>query len=349
MKHSVRWSACVLVAASIAAGSPALAAGNSFVKKNLVSDQAGVAPHRDPKLVNAWGIAFAPGNPFWVNDAGTGVSTLYDGKGVKSSLVVTIPRPPGQTAHSNPTGMVYNPTRDFVFGGWAKTFLFDTEDGTISGWYPSDGSNAQLIVNNSKTEAIYKGLALGTASGKHYLYATNFHAGRVETYDSTFKRVFAGKFVDPHLPRGYAPFGIAAIGSSLYVTFAKQDADKEDDVPGAGNGYVDIFDTRGNLLRRLVSRGHLNSPWGIVRAPRGFGPFGGAILVGNFGDGRIDAYSPNGTFLAALKNHAGNPITIDGLWGLTFGGARNAPAGTLYFTAGPHDEAHGLFGSITPG
>jgi uncharacterized protein (TIGR03118 family) len=250
----------------IAAGGPALGAGNSFVRKNLVSDQIGAAAHRDPKLVNAWGIAFAPGNPFWVNDAGTGVSTLYDGKGVKNSLVVTIPRPPGQSAHSNPTGMVYNPTSDFVFGGWAKLFLFDTEDGTISGWYPTDGSHAQLIVNNSSAQAIYKGLALGTAAGKHFLYAANFHAGKVEAYNSIFHRVLLSKFVDPNLPKGYAPFGIARIDAHLFVSFAKQDADKEDDVPGAGNGFVDIFDTSGNLVRRFVSRGHLNSPWGIVRA-----------------------------------------------------------------------------------
>jgi uncharacterized protein (TIGR03118 family) len=338
-------SAGLLTFASLAAHAAPV---NDYVVTRLVSDQAGKAQHLDKQLVNAWGIASAPGSPFWVNDNGTGVSTLYDGNGVKQPLVVTIPSPhPG--AVSAPTGMVWNPTTDFVFQGWAQIFLFDSEDGTISGWFSSDGTKAKTIVNNSKRSAIYKGLALGAAGGKNYLYATNFHAGKVEVYNGNFARAtLAGDFSDPAIPAGFAPFGIANIGGALYVTYATQDADKHDDVPGPGNGFVNIFDTQGRLLKHFVQRGHLNSPWGVVRAPKGFGRFSGAILIGNFGNGQIHAYGPNGGFLGTLRNDAGKPVTIGGLWGLTFGGAKNAPIGTLYITAGPGGEAHGLFGSIAP-
>jgi uncharacterized protein (TIGR03118 family) len=206
-----------------------------------------------------------------------------------------------------------------------------------------------LAVDNSKSEAIYKGLAMGTNSHGNFLYATNFHAGTIDVFDSKFAPTqLSGSFQDLALPAGYAPFGIRNIDGNLWVTFALQDADKEDDVSGPGHGFVDVFDTDGHLLNRFASRARLNSPWGLTRAPFGFGQLSGDILIGNFGDGKINAYRSNGTFDGTLQGHPGKPLVIEGLWSLQFGGALNSDAQTLYFTAGIKDEAHGLFGSIAP-
>jgi uncharacterized protein (TIGR03118 family) len=356
--------ACVLAAlpAPLLLSSCGDGGGSTIVyqRTNLVSNVAGLAATTDPNLVNAWGIARNPTGPFWVADNGTGVSTLYDGSGdlfpVGMPLVVSVPPPEGSApgAGSAPTGIVFNGTSDFVVTEGENSspalFIFSTEDGTISGWSPNvDATAAILTVDDSDEETIYKGLAIGTNADGNFLYATNFHGNEVAVYDRTFAEVdLAGSFTDPSLPAGFAPFGIQNISGALYVTYAKQDADGEDDVPGPGNGYVDVFDTDGNLIGRFASQGSLNSPWGLALAPPDFGPFSNAVLVGNFGDGRVNAFDPvSGDFLGQLTGDDGSAITIDGLWGLSFGNGGNAGAeDVLFFTAGINDEQDGLFGSI---
>jgi uncharacterized protein (TIGR03118 family) len=255
-----------------------------------------------------------------------------------------------------PTGIVFNSTSDFVISEGTQSapsvFIFATEDGTLSGWsQPVDVTTAILKVDNSAGGAIYKGLALANNGSGNFLYATNFHAGRVEAFDGSFApATLSGSFTDPDIPAGFAPFGIAEIGGNLFVTFAKQDANKQDDVRGPGNGFVDVFDANGTFVRRFASQGTLNSPWGMVLTPAGFGALGNMLLVGNFGDGRINAFDPSsGQFLGQLTDGT-NPITIEGLWGLEFGnGANGGDANTLFFTAGPGDETHGLLGSLQAG
>jgi uncharacterized protein (TIGR03118 family) len=331
-----------------------------YQQTNLVSDLPGVATVTDPHLVNAWGMSHSSTSPWWISDNGAGVSTLYNGSGTPfppgSPLVVTIPPPLGSPAGTiaTPTGNVFNSisgfavTKNGVSGRAA--FLFATEDGTISGWSPAvDPTNAILAVDNSASGAVYKGLAPGSNSFGDFLFATNFHNGTVDVFDSHFAPTsLAGSFADPGIPAGFAPFGIANLGGQLYVTYAKQNAEKHDDVAGPANGFVDIFDTNGNLIRRLVTRGRLNSPWGLTFAPADFGQFSNDLLVGNFGDGRINVVDPNtGEFLDQLRDRDNRAITIDGLWGLAFGNGANAgPTNTLFFTAGIDDEAHGLFGSL---
>ena len=347
-----------------------------FRQTNLVADRPHHALFTDTHLVNPWGIAASPTGPFWISDNGTGVATVYDGAGMAQPpppaipLVVTIPLPPGQTGQAAPTGVVFNenPVEFTVVnlpdqppdlpgpGTHVPTnaaFLFATEDGTISGWNPAaDPTHAILEVNNSPT-AVYKGLALGSSGSSRgssdFLFATNFRSGNVEEYDSNFQ--FVRSFTDPSLvARHYAPFGIADLNGQLYVTFARQDKARHDDVKGAGHGFVDVFDTGGNLVKRLVSRGKLDSPWGLALAPSGFSKFGGDLLVGNFGDGRIHAYDPvTGQFRGEFVRRPGVPLVIDGLWGLHFGNnAQAGPSDTLFFTAGVNGEKHGLFGSLTP-
>ena len=339
---------------------PTVIAGMAVLQTDLVSDVAG-ATTVDPQLVNAWGIARGPTTPFWVAAAETGVSTLYDGEGhpfpVGAPLVVTIPPPAGspEGTLAAPTGLVFNGTSDFVITSGshsaASAFIFATENGTISGWNLNVSVGAAILaVDNSADEAIYKGLALGSNTAGNFLYATDFHNGHVDVFDKTFTAAtLSGSFADPSIPAGFAPFGIASIEGSLYVTYAKQDDDREDDVKGPGNGFVDVFTTSGTLVRRFVSQGRLNSPWGVVRAPAGFGSLADAILIGNFGDGHINAYDAStGQFRGALTD-GHNPISIDGLWGLSFGnGASAGGVNTLFFTAGPGDEEHGLFGSLQP-
>jgi uncharacterized protein (TIGR03118 family) len=328
-----------------------------YRRVNLVSDIPGVALRSDPHLVNAWGIAFFDTSPVWIANNGTGSSTLYLGDGTPAPspaapLVVTIPSP-AAGATSAPTGLVNNGTPGFLVTANGKSgpslFIFATEDGTIAGWNPTvDRLNAVIAVNDSDKEAVYKGLATGACGGKACLYATNFHAGVVEMYDSSFQ--FLKSFTDPSVPLGYAPFGIQNINGDLYVTFALQDDDKKDDVKGPGNGFVDVFSTDGAFKSRFASNGALNAPWGLALAPPSFGRFAHRLLVGNFGDGRINAFDfPSGTFEGALKDTLDLPMVIDGLWGLKF--ASGGPSGRknhLLFTAGIADEDHGLFGFIRP-
>jgi uncharacterized protein (TIGR03118 family) len=320
----------------------------NFVQTNLVADTAGAAAHKDADLVNAWGIAFAPGGPFWIADNGTGVSTLYDSTGATAGPPVTVPPPAGSTAASTPTGTVFNgnPNEFLVNGpGTAAFFIFATEDGTISAW--DGGASAVRKVDNSAASAVYKGLALANNGGTDSLYATDFRHGDVAVFNSSFQP--AGTFTDTALTNmGFAPFGIQNIGGDLFVTFAKQDAAKHDDVAGVGNGFIDVFKPDGTMVKRLVSNGPLNSPWGLALAPAGLGSFAGDLLVGNFGDGAINAFDPsNGNLVGPLKDTSGNPVVIDGLWALAFGGGgASGDPNTLFFTAGPGGEMHGLFGSL---
>jgi len=306
----------------------------------------------DPDLVNPWGIVHSPTSPFWIADNGSGLSTLYTGSGAKVPLTVTVPPPGGAPGPSAPTGIVFNPTSDFqVAASKPAHFIFDTEDGTIAAW--ASGTSAILEVDNSGSSAVYKGLALANNGSGNFLYASNFHAGTVDVFNSSFtKTSLSGSFTDPSMPAGYAPFDIQNLGGDLYVTYAKQNAAKHDDVAGPGNGYIDVFDLNGDLLRRLVSNGPLDSPWGLTIAPTGFGTYGGDLLVGNFGDGTIDVFNPlNGHFINTLDGPGNVPVVIQGLWGLEFGnGASGGSADTLYFTAGIPGggavEDHGLFGSL---
>jgi uncharacterized protein (TIGR03118 family) len=313
---------------------------------DLTSDIPNVGAFNDTHLVNPWGLSVSPSGPWWVSDNGTGLSTLYIATGAPQGLVVTIPGVGGNTG--TPSGTVYNGTSDFKIHGTPAVFLFVSEDGNLSGWYA--GTSANLVLNTPN--AVYKGLALASAGGANYLYAANFHNNSVDVFDANFASHSFGSnaFQDSTVPTGYAPFNVQNIGGGkLAVTFAKQDANKHDDVPGRGNGYVDIFDTSGNLLTRLQHNIYLNSPWGIAVAPAsGFGGFGGDILVGQFGSGAILAYTPAGVFSGILLDPASLQLQIDGLWALAFGNGGSAgPTTTLFFTAGAFGEAHGILGSMT--
>ena len=325
----------------------ATAQTNAYQQTNLVSDQAGMANHTDPKLINPWGIAFFPGQPFWIADNNSGFSTLYDGSGNIDPLVVTVPPPAGSNAPATPTGIVANSTTGFLAGGTPSLFIFDTEDGTISGWN-GGSSNAILEVDHSSSGAVYKGLALITNSTGTFLLATNFNSGRVEVYDNNFQAsALAGSFTDPTIPANFAPFGIQTLSNGqVVVTYAMQDAAKHDDQKGLGHGYVNVFDTSGNLIRRFASAGLLNSPWAVVRAPENFGLFSTRILIGNFGDGHISGFDSLGVLHGQLGDATFKPISIPGLWGLSFGNAAGSDPSKLYFTAGPNDEANGLFGFL---
>jgi uncharacterized protein (TIGR03118 family) len=340
---------------------------NAYVVTPLVSDLSGQAAVTDPNLKNSWGVAFTPAaSPFWIADNATGLATLYDGDGTIVPLVVTIPcpSPAGQgsacPANASPTGVVWNPTTAFLVPTTttASHFIFDSEDGTISAW--AAGSAATIAVNNSTVPnatngAVYKGLVVGINVNGVFLYATNFRAGTIDVFDTNFNQVtpgtagkIDGTFTDPRIPAGFAPFGIQNINGDLFVTYAKQNAQKHDDVAGIGNGFVDVFDTDGNFLRRFASHGLLNSPWGVARASFAFGRFSGDILVGNFGDGKINVFDSDGNFRGQLRDTSGAPLSIDGLWTLTLGGGAKSSSDTLYFTAGPNNETDGLFGTITP-
>jgi uncharacterized protein (TIGR03118 family) len=349
---------------------PASAAGGgiatrSYVQANLVSDIPGLAAHTDANLKNPWGTSVGPGSPIWVSDNHAGVATLYDGAGNPEPRVVAIPAPPsaGNGAVGAPTGQAFNTfdstSSNFVISKDGHSgpafFLFATEDGTIAGWNPNvDAAHAIIAVDRSNATdsvgdvgTLYKGLALVTTPAGKFLYASNFRFGTVDVFDSHFNLV--NSFTDPTVPAGFAPFGIHNIGGKLFVTFAKQGPGKEDDAARPGNGFVDVFASNGDLLQRLVSGGKLDSPWAVTVAPTTFGAFGGDILVGNFGDGRINAYDPTtGEFRGELSRPGGGPIVIDGLWGLRFAPATSAGPNRLFFTAGLNDEAYGLFGTIVP-
>lgn len=331
----------------------------SFKQTNLVSDGFVPAATTDPNLINPWGVSFSPTGPFWVSDNGTGVVTIYDGAGKPVSIagnpVITVAAPPGQSAPSAPTGQVFNSAGegfDISANGHtaSSVFLFATEDGTISGWNPKvDAGHTVIAVDNSQggNGAVYKGLAIGTAGGETFLFAANFRNGTVDVFNKDFKQV--NSFTDPDVPQGFAPFNVQVLDDKLFVTFAKQNEQKHDDVAGAGNGVVDEFDLHGHLLNRVASSGTLDSPWGLAIAPDTFGKFAGDLLVGNFGDGTINVFNPdNDHFLGQLTGTDGKPVTIGDLWALIPGnGSNGSDPNKIYFTAGIQKEAHGLFGSLT--
>jgi uncharacterized protein (TIGR03118 family) len=296
----------------------------------------------DPTLINPWGLASGPAPGFWIGVNGSGLALVFDGNGMRrTDIAVTI------QGDGSVTGVTFNPGTGFN----GDRFLFASEDGTFSGWRPAlglTGTAERFTVADPAN--VYKGAAYASVGGSDYAFLANFRTGAIDVFKGeTGAPDLTGRFTDPNLPAGYAPFDVAVLGGAVYVTYAVQDVSMRDDDPGAGHGIVDRFDLNGNLLGRLVTNGALNSPWGLALAPAGFGDVGGDLLVGNFGDGRINAYDPlTGAFHETLLDEALNPITIDGLWGLSFGntGFGGAPA-TLYFTAGPDEERGGRFGSVT--
>jgi uncharacterized protein (TIGR03118 family) len=317
----------------------------------LVSSDPTVVPPGDPDLKNAWGLTSGPTTPWWVADNGTGKSTLYNGAGVKQGLIVSVP--------GGPTGTVFNGTTGFNLPTGGKAlFLFDGEDGIVRAWNGAQGTTAIVAGDGDQSAAgaIYKGLAIaGTPSGPE-LFAADFHNNKIDVFDSNFKLLHNTGFVDPSLHKHFAPFNVQTIGNRVFVAYARQDADAEDEDAGPGKGFVDAYDLSGNLLGRLDDgRGQLNAPWGLAMAPATFGTFAGDLLVGNFGgEGRINAYretSPNVfAYDGKLRGADNRPIEIEGLWSLQFAqGGNNGTPGTLYFTAGPNDESDGLFGRIQMG
>ena len=331
-------------------------ADSGYVQHNLVSDIDGLADHHDTNLVNAWGLVHGPATPWWVNANGSGLSILYDGAGnafpPAGPLAVVIP-PPGSTGTSTPTGIVVNATSDFeVAPKMPGLFLFATEDGTLAGWNPNvSRTNAVLSPVNNSPAAVYKGLASGQINGANVLYVANFRGGTVDVFKGDWSQMhLTHAFQDSRIPSGFAPFNVQNIGGFIFVTYAKQDPTKHDDVAGPGRGYVDKFTQDGKLVLRLDHGHWMNSPWGVAMAPAGFGKLSGRILVGNFGSGQIASFNPySGEFEGLMRGKKGKPITIDGLWGLSFGNDATAgPSTTLFFTAGIQDESHGLFGTLLP-
>jgi uncharacterized protein (TIGR03118 family) len=330
----------------------------SYVQTNLVSDLSSLVSPPDPNLKNPWGLVAGPMGPFWISDNGTGLASVYNGSGVQQIPAVTIPPPRNSPAGTTaaPTGVVFNGGGGFnVSNGTtsgSSVFIFATEDGTISGWSPGvDFSHAILAVDNSDggTGAVYKGLAIGSNTSGTFIYATNFRSGHIDVFGSNFApATLMGSFSDPTIPKGYAPFGIQNIGGNLFVTYAMQNSTRHDDVAGRAHGFIDVFDTNGNLLMRFHDHFPLDSPWGLAMAPSNFGPFSNELLVGNFGNGAINVFDPaNGDFLGPLNNGPNSPIVIDGLWALQFGNGQAAgPTDTLFFTAGINGEMDGLFGSL---
>jgi uncharacterized protein (TIGR03118 family) len=344
-----------------------LSTTHGFISQaNLISDQQGAALVQDPNLVNPWGVSFAPGGEFWVSDNNSGFSTLYAVNGLAAPtidpLVVTVPPGGGVSANQpigNPTGQVSLSDQGFPVTENGVTadsqFVFVGEDGGISGWAPQvDPTHAVLAVDNSSNPtaangAVYKGATLGQVNGNTELFVTNFRSGSVEAYDSSFNRVSlpAVAFSDRRVPKSFAPFNIQNVGGNLFVTFARQDVSKHDDAAGPGRGFVDEFDTSGHLIKRFQSTPALDSPWGITQAPSDWGQFANDILVGQFGSGTIAAFnSKTGLFVGDLRDAKGRLIHIDGLWTLT-PGDNSASSDTLYFTAGPDGQNHGLFGALT--
>ena len=337
------------------------AAAGGYKQIDLVADQSGAAAHTDARLVNSWGLAFNAEGLLYVADNGTGLSTLYTPSGTPLPLSIQIPPPAGSTGTATPSGLVSNPGHAFVVTQGAHSgparFLFATEDGTISAWTPVVSiTHAILAVDNSASGAVYKGIALLHSQTTDRLYATDFHNGKVDVFDGAFTPIHdPNAFVDAGLPAGYAPFGIRAIDGKIIVTYAKQKPpENHDDDAGPGHGFIDVFQSDGTLVKRLVSMGELNSPWGLAKAPAHFGQFSNALLVGNFGDGTIHAYDPSsGNLLGTLSDSAGAAIVIDGLWGLTFRPVHDdddhpGQGVRLYFTAGPNGESDGLIGYIRP-
>jgi uncharacterized protein (TIGR03118 family) len=330
--------------AAIAVAAALAAAANSYNAQTLVTNSS------DSALVNGWGLSIGPTTPWWVSDNGTNKSTLYSGTGTKAALTVDVP--------GGPTGTVFNgDATAFVVSQGGKSgaarFLFSTEGGQILGWSPTVAATTAIPgADLSSQGAIFKGLTI--LNGK--LYAADFHNGKVDVFDSKYAPVTTtGGFADKTIPKGYGPFGIQALGGNIFVTYAVQDAQKHDDVPKPGKGFVDEFSPDGVLIAHVAKQGGanapLNAPWGLAMAPAGWGAFGGDLLVGNFGNGRVSAYEQRGSkwvYRGQLRKGDGTLFVQDGLWAIAFGnGAAAGPVTSLYFAAGPNGENAGAFGVIT--
>lgn len=323
-----------------------LAQQTSYTQTNLTANQAGVANHTDAQLSNPWGISFIPGDAFWIANNNGGTSTTYDATGTKQGITAGIPVAANNPCNPGcPTGTIAN-TTPTDFGG--ATFVFDTEDGIIASW--NGTANAVTKVDNSAAGAVYKGLALLQNAQGDFLLAANFRSGQIEVYDHNFHAATlnGGNFTDPGLPVGYAPHGVKVLNGLIFVSYAQQDAAKHDPVIGAGLGLVDIFHTDGSFDRRGMTGGTLNAPWGVVLTPANFGQFSNDILVGNFGDGKINAYDTTGQFLGQLMDANNAAITNPGLWDLVFGAGGTGDPNTLYFTAGGANQTSGLFATLVP-
>jgi uncharacterized protein (TIGR03118 family) len=318
---------------------------NAYLVHNLSSNVPGLADNTNPDVVNAWGLDATATSPWWVADNGTDLASVLTASGTALSLRPTVP--------GGPTGLVANTTTSsFAVGGVRASFLFSGEDGVIRGW--SSATGVQVGADRSGAGAIYKGLAI--AANPDRLYAADFHNARVDVFDGSFNLVNTpGAFTDPELPSGFAPFGIQNVGGMIVVTYAKQDEEQEDEVEGQGLGFVDAYDTAGNFLARIATRGQLDAPWGVAKAPADFGRFSGDLLIGNFGDGEITAFAQDEDgewgLRGQLRGTDHRPIAVEGLWALQFGhgATNNGPTTTLFFTAGPNEEEDGLFGRITAG
>jgi uncharacterized protein (TIGR03118 family) len=318
---------------------------DGYQQINLVSDIPGAAQLLDANLVNPWGLSSSPTSPLWVSDNGTSKSTLYTGgvAGQPASIVPLVVSIPGG---GSPTGQVFNSTADFLLPTGGKAlFIFAGEHGDLSAWNGAQGTTAVLVAPSHG--GVYKGLALLTTARRTLLLAANFHDNRIEEFNGSFQRVNPhGAFRGVGIPRGYAPFNVAVLGNRVYVSYAKQDADRTDDVAGAGHGFVNVFNLDGRFLHRFAGHGVLNSPWGIAQAPQGFGDFSGDLLIGNFGDGRIHAFTRSGHLAGTLRDTSGKPLVIDGLWALKPGNGVSGATSDVWFSAGPDDESHGLLGIL---
>jgi uncharacterized protein (TIGR03118 family) len=336
-----------------------------YVQNNLVSNVTGKAPVIDPNLQNPWGLIASPGSPWWVSNNAGGTSTLYSVNAAGTaatiaSLVVTVPNAPSQPAPGSPTGIMFNGSKtDFLVApGAPAIFIFVSEDGTVQGWNPGIAlNNTVLKVDNSQVPdaangAVYKGATIAEIDGKKFILAANFRSGRIDVFDTNFKQVKISEeaFDNDRIPRDFAPFNVQAIGPNIYVTYAKQDAAKHDPVGGTGFGFVAVFNSHGRLLTHLQHGPWFNAPWGVVLTTAHFGEFSHTLLIGNFRGGTIAAFNPlTGRFLGNVLNPDGTTLTIDGLWGLSFGnGHASGPATTLFFTAGIDNEQDGLFGTLLP-
>lgn len=336
-RRRIVFTVCLSLALMLISG----AAMAQYSLTNLVSNQTGGARHTDPLLVNAWGLAYGPGGPFWISDAGSGWSTLYNGSGVDQGLVVGIPTYNGSGTGS-PTGIVYNGSQEFQVEGWASIFLFATLDGTISGWAPqSNPTEAIVAVNNWSSGAVYTGLAITNYASGNFLFAADNWNNKVDVYDANFNLVTS--FTDTGLPAGFAPFGIQDINGQVYVAFAR--------TSGGAGGYIDIFSESGTLVKRLTHNGKLNQPWGFAIAPYNFGPLSNALLISNNinKSGTINGFDlTTGKFVGTVTDSKGKAIDIDQLWGIEFGGGslNNGGKNELFFTAGPDNNVNGTFGVI---
>lgn len=332
VRHFLTLAVCCLIVLLVTGAAMA----QTFSAAYLVSNLSGKAPHTDPLLQNPWGLAYAPGGAFWISDEASGWSTLYDGSGNPQTLQVIVPSSSG-TGHGTPTGIVYNGSAEFKIQNWTSVFLFATLDGTISGWSAFFPSSTLIAVRSAGS--VYTGLAITSHASGNFLYAADNANNKVDVYDANFNLVKS--FTDSAIPAGFAPFGIQDIAGQVYVTFASQ--------TGGVGGVIDIFDESGNFVKRLVQSKVLNQPWGLAVAPAVYGTFSGALLVSNnTSAGTINGFNlTTGKFIGTMTNSLGKAVTINGLWGIEFGGGStlNGKTNQLFFTAGPNDT-NGVFGVI---